>query len=112
MSNKVNPFISYYIAQAGEGPWDFPVFEGTVSQRGYGLGGILGGFLRAAIPFALKNIKPVAVNLGKNLLKAAVRGKITKGSLKKFGKIAAQKGIEVGKSVGRAALKAGTKAVK
>ncbi len=64
------------------------------------------------MPFALKNVKPIAMSLGKKLLKAAVKGNITKASLRKLGKVAAQKGIEVGKSVGRAAIQAGTKAVK
>ncbi len=27
MNKQINPFVNYYMAQAGEGPWDFPVFE-------------------------------------------------------------------------------------
>lgn len=53
--------------QAGKGG-DFPVFRGSRMQRGYGLGSILSGMFRTAIPF----LKSGAKALGKQALKTGV----------------------------------------
>ena len=45
-----------------------PVYTGYASQHGYGLGNVLGGLVRSAIPF----IKPVVTSAGKKLLQEGV----------------------------------------
>ena len=52
--------------QSGRG--DFPVFRGSRMQRGYGLGSILSGMFRTAIPF----LKSGAKALGKQALRTGV----------------------------------------
>ena len=46
-----------------------PVYQGYASQRGYGLGNVLGGIVRAAIPF----IKPIAKSAGREILLAGAK---------------------------------------
>ena len=46
-----------------------PVYQGYSSQFGFGLGNILGGILRSAIPM----ITPIAKNAGRELLLAGVK---------------------------------------
>ena len=53
--------------QTGRGG-DFPVFRGSRMQRGYGIGSILSGVLRTAIPF----LKSGAKALGKEALRTGV----------------------------------------
>ena len=64
------PYVSpqvyerYYVNQVGSG---MPVYRGSTSlQRGYGLGGLLGGLFRSAIPLLKKGVAVV----GKEALKA------------------------------------------
>ena len=45
-----------------------PVYTGYASQYGHGLGNVLGGLFRAAIPF----IKPIAKSAGRKLIRAGV----------------------------------------
>ena len=46
-----------------------PVYSGYASQYGYGLGNVLGGLMRAAIPI----IKPVVASAGRHLLSRGVK---------------------------------------
>lgn len=47
----------------------FPVFQGQIRQDGYGLGGLLSGIFRAAVPM----LKPIAKGLAKTALKTGGR---------------------------------------
>ena len=58
-------YEDYYLNQVGQG---MPTFQGPNLQRGYGLGGILGGLLRSAMPL----LKQGAKVLGKHALKTGV----------------------------------------
>ena len=59
------PYENYYLNQVGQG---VPVFEGATLQRGYGLGGILSGLLRSAVPLIKQGVK----TLGKHALRTGV----------------------------------------
>ena len=55
-----------------------PVFRGDLRQEGYGLGGILGGLFRQAIPIlkpVMKTIGKAALRTGGRVLSDVVRGK-------------------------------------
>ena len=69
-------YDSYY-TQSGRG--NFPVFQGALIQKGYGLGGIIGGWFRSIIPlmkpmlskgiqYALPIIKKKTTKLGKHVV--------------------------------------------
>ena len=58
-------YENYYLQQAGSG---IPAYAGVPSQRGHGLGSILGGLFRGALPL-LKNI---GKTVGKQLLKSGL----------------------------------------
>jgi hypothetical protein len=58
-------YCDYYKRQSGG---QMPVFVGQRYQRGHGLGSMLYGLLRKAVPFITDNIK----NVGKNLLTTGV----------------------------------------
>ena len=59
------------------GHGSFPVFEGVIHQRGYGLGNFLSGIFRGAIPI----FKRIGKSVGKELLKggAEVAGDVLAG---------------------------------
>ena len=66
-------FKDYYVNQIGHG---MPVFAGATMQRGHGMGNILRGLLRVAMPLiksvgksALKKSAPVIKEVGKRALK-------------------------------------------
>ena len=65
-----------------------PVFGGKMRQEGYGIGNVLGGLFRSAMPL-LKNLgKKVGSQLlrgGKDVVKDIIAGKRIKSSLKKRG---------------------------
>lgn len=76
-------YENYYLNQCGYGS---PVFGGVRVQKGHGLGNILGGIFRAAMPL----IKSGAKSLGKKALQTGykvagdvVRGENIKQSVKK-----------------------------
>ena len=46
-------YEDYYMAQSGSG---VPVFEGYRGQLGHGLGSILSGFFRSAVPFIKRGL--------------------------------------------------------
>ena len=69
--------------QRGQG---LPVFEGTRLQRGRGLGSILGGFARAAVPILKTTAKKgteEALRAGYNVLRDISRGQSLKNALKR-----------------------------
>jgi len=79
--------------QRGRG--DFPVFRGSRMQRGYGLGSVLSGMFRTAIPFLKSGVKALGkealrtgVNIGQDVLsgqnfKTAAQPKARKGIKRK-----------------------------
>src|SRR5271163_1361413 len=46
-------YMDYYVNQSGSG---MPVFAGGWGQRGHGLGSILSGFFRSAMPFLRRGL--------------------------------------------------------
>lgn len=60
-----NLYDRYYVQQAGNG---LDVYGGVSSQKGHGLGSILGGLFRGAMPI-LKNVGKV---LGKKILSSGL----------------------------------------
>ena len=48
-------------------------YKGYRSQRGYGLGNVLGGILRAAIPVVGRTLKGVAKSAGRSLLRSGLQ---------------------------------------
>ena len=47
-------------------------YKGYRSQRGYGLGNVLGGILRAAIPIVGRTLKGAAKSAGRSLLSSGL----------------------------------------
>ena len=62
----------YDLQQKGRG--EFPVYVGRYSQRGHGIGNIIGSLLRRILP-ALKFIAPHALRTGANVLEDVSQGK-------------------------------------
>lgn len=59
-------YRDYYVSQQQQrGGGDFPVFVGARYQRGHGIGSIISGLFRRALPILKSNVK----NLGLSLLK-------------------------------------------
>ena len=64
--DSAHSYQQYYLNQAGSG---MPVYHGSTGlQRGYGLGGLLGGLFRSAIPL----LKKGAVAVGKEALQTGI----------------------------------------
>lgn len=61
------PYIDYYSTQAGGG---FPVFRGSRTQRGHGLGNLLSSVVKTVTPLFIKGVR----RLGSTMGKAALRG--------------------------------------
>ena len=75
-------YEDYYIGQVGRG---HPVFTGPRNQRGYGLGGILGGLFRSAMPLLKQGAKTLgreAIRTGVGIAQDALEGKISRRRLK------------------------------
>ena len=96
--------------QAGKGG-DFPVFRGSRMQRGYGLGSILSGMFRTAIPF----LKSGAKALGKQALKTGVSigqdvlsGQNLKTAARRRGLETLQRATQKGRSPGKKKTKSPT----
>ncbi|CAF1037516.1 unnamed protein product [Brachionus calyciflorus] len=75
----------YYLKQAG-----LPYFQGSLYQKGYGLGGIFRRIFKYIMPIVRKNAIPAVKTVGKELLKSAANvvndslsGEDLKSSLKK-----------------------------
>lgn len=84
-------YDNYYTNQAGSG---LPGFVGGAVQRGYGLGAILSGIARTAMPLLKSGMKSVGkdvLNVGQAVTKAALRGKDVKRVAKKGAKRSAQR---------------------
>ena len=63
-----------------------PVFQGAALQKGYGLGGILGGLLRSAVPLLKQGAKAIgktALKSGIGLAQDALTGQNFKSAAKK-----------------------------
>ena len=98
----------YYTQQVGRG---LPVFTGPRTQRGYGLGGILGGLFRSAMPLIKQGVKTLGrevLNTGVGIAQDALDGKniktATKTRLHRAGRNLTQKAVRslgVGQVVGR-----------
>lgn len=67
-------YEDYYLAQSGNG---LPVFQGSRGQRGHGLGSMLSGLFRSAVPM----IKRGLATFGKHALKTGleIAGDVAEG---------------------------------
>ena len=75
-------YEDYYVGQVGRG---HPVFTGPRYQKGYGLGGILGGLFRSAMPLIKQGAKTLgreALRTGVGIAQDALEGKSIKSSAK------------------------------
>ena len=75
-------YENYYVGQVGRG---HPVFTGARTQRGYGLGGILGGLFRSAMPLIKRGAKTLgreALRTGVGIAQDAMEGKDIKKAAK------------------------------
>jgi hypothetical protein len=74
-------YQQYYNNQQ-QGLGDFPVYIGRTSQRGHGLGNILGSLFRRILP-VLKKIAPHALRVGANIFQDVNEGRSFKESAMK-----------------------------
>lgn len=58
-------YENYYMDQVGSG---LPIFVGSRGQRGHGLGSVLGGLFRSAVPMVKKGL----ASLGKNAIRTGL----------------------------------------
>lgn len=58
-------YESYYLKQSGSG---MPVYVGSRGQRGHGIGSVLGGLFRSAVPMLKRGL----ANFGRHALKAGL----------------------------------------
>ncbi len=73
-------YVDHYTRQLGRG---YPVFRGAPTQKGYGLGNILGGLFRTAMPLIKQGAKTFgrqAVRTGLGIAQDALEGKNVKSS--------------------------------
>jgi hypothetical protein len=64
-------YRDYYVNQAGTG---LPVFTGSRGQRGHGIGSVLGGLFRSALPM-LKRVGKQAIRTGSKIVSDIASGK-------------------------------------
>lgn len=64
-------YEDYYVNQAGSG---LPIFQGSRGQRGHGIGSVLGGLFRSAMPM-LKRIGGQALRTGAQIASDMTSGK-------------------------------------
>lgn len=109
----LNYYDQYYANQVGSG---MPVYRGSpVLQRGYGLGGLLGGLFRRAMPFLKKGAALVgkqALRTGMNIADDVMSGQNIKTAAKRRLKSGGQQlGADVLKRVqtGRGKIKRNSK---
>ena len=74
-----NYYEQYYADQCGNG---MNVFQGARGQRGHGLGSVLSGLFRSALPM-IKNFGKQALQTGLNVATDVVQGNSFKDSLRK-----------------------------
>ena len=72
-------YEQYYADQCGSG---MNVFQGARGQRGHGLGSVLSGLFRSALPM-IKNFGKQALQTGINVATNVVEGNSFKDSLRK-----------------------------
>ena len=78
-----NPYVSYYLNQAGTGVG--PVFRGAPYQRGHGIGSWLSSIFRSVFPMLKSGAKTLgqeALNAGFGVLRDAITRKPLRESLK------------------------------
>ena len=78
---KQNMYETYYLNQAGFG--GLPYYKGSPYQRGYGLGGILGGVMRTIVPMLKSTGKTLlreGLKTGTGILADAIDGQNIKES--------------------------------
>lgn len=76
-------YDTYYSNQAGTG---LPFFAGAPTQSGYGLGSILGGLIRSAVPLlkpALKRAGKEVARSGLNVVQDVLQGQTVKRAAKR-----------------------------
>ena len=76
--------MDYYMQQRGNGV-GIPIFQGYRGQRGHGLGSILAGFLRSAVPILKKGLSfklPMALKTGAKIANDVAEGKLFKKAAK------------------------------
>ncbi|KAK3915988.1 1-deoxypentalenic acid 11-beta-hydroxylase [Frankliniella fusca] len=81
MEEKV---IQYYVNQAGSGVGNF--YAGAPYQKGYSIGGFLGGLFRTVLPFLTRGAKVVgqeALRAGSHILADAAAGESIGSSAKR-----------------------------
>jgi hypothetical protein len=64
-------YEDYYVNQAGSG---LPIFQGSRGQRGHGVGSVLGGLFRSALPM-LKRVGSQALRTGARIASDMASGK-------------------------------------
>lgn len=90
-------FEDYYAGQTGQG---LPYYQGTVLQRGHGIGGFFAKLFRSAMPFLISGAKTVgkeALRTGTMVANDVLSGESLKSSLKTRTK-------ETGKKLARKAV--------
>jgi len=99
-------FNKYYMDQAVGN--SFPVFQGPLFQRGYGLGNVFKRFISWAIPLLKDYALPIAKNVGKEVINTAasvaqeaIEGKDIKESAKEKIKNTLQNLKQTGKGLKR-----------
>lgn len=81
--NEQSVYDRYYVNQAGSG---LPFYSGSRIQSGYGLGSILGGLLRSAVPLlkpALKTVGREVARSGVDVVKDVMQGQSLKQAAKR-----------------------------
>ena len=71
-------YEDYYVSQSGNG---LPVFEGYRGQMGHGLGSMLSGFFRSAVPFLKRGL----AFLGKQVLRTGAKVAVDVADGRDFG---------------------------
>lgn len=90
-------FEDYYVRQTGNG---LPYYQGTVLQKGYGIGGFFAKLFRSALPFLVSGAKAVgkeALRTGTQVANDVLAGENLKTSfrtrVKESGKALARKAV-------------------
>lgn len=80
-ANKINHEYSCFHGQIGNGV-DIPVFRGNRFQKGYGIGSLLSGLFRSALPVIKRGAaRKVVLKTGLNIAQDAMTGKNFKKSV-------------------------------
>lgn len=105
--------------QSGKGA--FPVFRGSRMQRGYGIGSLLSGMFRAAVPLLRKGAQALGkqalrtgIQVGRDVLSGqmvgdSVKRQVTQGAKKMVNRAATNRGTTTNKGSERGRRKKGIK---